>query len=72
MNGATVQFEDWHVWIQVVAFTIIFLAFCYFTMRTLLMKKDREQKLASMPLDDGIEAPEKPDTKHTDTNSISR
>lgn len=52
MNGAEVQFEGWHVWVQIIAFTIIFLAFCYFSIRTFFMKPDREQELAAMPLDD--------------------
>ena len=62
MNGAKVQFEGWHTWIQVIAFTIIFLAFCYFTIKTLMMKRDREQKMAAMPLDDENDTPENDDT----------
>lgn len=64
MNGAKLQFENWHAWVQVVAFTIIFLAFCYFTVRALLMKKDREQKMAAMPLQD---EPDHSETSDTDT-----
>ena len=59
MNGAEVQFEGWHKWIQVAAFTIIFLTFCYLTIRTLLMRRDHEQKMAAMPLEDEDHASEK-------------
>ncbi len=51
MNGAKVTFEDWHVWVQIIAFCIIFTAFVAFTVRTLLMKKDKENTLAAMALD---------------------
>lgn len=63
MNGAKVTFEDWHVWVQMIAFFIIFTAFVFFTIRTLLMKKEKENRLAAMALDpedqsnDGTEAP---------------
>ena len=63
MNGAKLHFENWHAWVQVVAFTIIFLAFCYFSVRALLMKKDREQKMAAMPLQDEPDNPANTDTK---------
>jgi hypothetical protein len=52
MNGAKVAFEEWHVWVQTIAFIIIFSAFCVFSIKAFLMKKEREQELASMPLDD--------------------
>jgi cbb3-type cytochrome oxidase subunit 3 len=71
MNGAKVQFEGWHVWIQIAAFTIIFIAFCYFTIRALFMNKDREQKLASMPLNDGVDASEKQNTQPNDPDSTN-
>ena len=51
MNGAKVTFEDWHVWVQIIAFCIIFTSFMFFVIRTLRMKKDKEQELASMALD---------------------
>lgn len=51
MNGAKVTFENWHVWVQIIAFFVIFSAFCYFTFRTLRMSKEKEKNLASMPLD---------------------
>ena len=51
MNGAKVTFEDWHVWVQMIAFFIIFTAFIIFVIRTAMMKKDKERELASMALD---------------------
>jgi hypothetical protein len=54
MNGAKVHFEEWHALVQGVAFVLIFTAFCYFTVRTLMMKKDQEKRLAAMPLQDEL------------------
>jgi cbb3-type cytochrome oxidase subunit 3 len=61
MNGAKVSFEDWHALIQGVAFVIIFLAFCYFTFRTMMMKKEKERAMAAMALDDTEGEGGKPD-----------
>jgi len=58
MNGAKITFENWHVVVQMIAFFIIFTAFVYFSIRTLLMKKDKEDKLASMALDEENVRPE--------------
>jgi len=52
MSGAEIQFEGWHVGVQITAFVIIFLAFFYFSIRAFMMKKDKEDRLASMPLED--------------------
>ena len=57
MNGAEVQFEDWHVAVQLIAFCIIFAAFLFFSVKTFLMKKDKEKKLASIPLEDESDPP---------------
>jgi len=56
MSGSEVQYEDWHVGIQIAAFTVIFIAFCYFSIRAFLMKKDKEDKMAAMPLEEEEEA----------------
>jgi cbb3-type cytochrome oxidase subunit 3 len=60
---SSIQFEDWHATIQVIAFTLIFLAFCFFTIKTLLMKKERAQQLAAMPLRDQEDSEKPTSTK---------
>ncbi|GEM_PF-476271 len=50
--GSRIQPEEWHALIQVLAFLLCFLAFLYFVIRAVLMKKDTAGKLASMPLDE--------------------
>jgi hypothetical protein len=63
MKG-NINFEDWHVVIQTVAFIIISSFFVVVTIRTLLMKKERENALAAMPLDEGdpiVKRPTQPD-----------
>ena len=66
MGGSEVQFEDWHVTIQVIAFVVIFLAFCYFTVRTLFMKREKEKRMAAMPLDDDSASEATPQTRNGD------
>ena len=65
MNGAKVTFENWHVWVQMVAFFIIFTSFIYFTIRTLRMKKEKEHQLASMALDPDDQVPGVAEAKET-------
>lgn len=65
MNGAKVTFEDWHVWVQIIAFCIIFTSFIYFVIRTMRMKKDKEQELASMPLDPDAQDSDESSTNHS-------
>lgn len=50
MSGAKVTFEDWHVWVQTTAFILIATFFVVFTIRALLMKRDKADRMASMPL----------------------
>ncbi|MBN2234837.1 MAG: hypothetical protein JW706_06785 [Opitutales bacterium] len=50
--GSRIQPEEWHALIQILAFLLCFLAFLYFVLRALLMKKDTAGKLAAMPLDE--------------------
>lgn len=69
MSGAKVAFEDWHVVIQTVAFIVIATFFVVFTVRALIMKKDKIDRMASMPLQaDERNEPEEPSTESHKSN----
>jgi hypothetical protein len=45
--------ESWHDWAPYAAFGITFLVFLAAFTRTMLMRKDRVEHIARLPLDDG-------------------
>mgnify|MGYP003519531558 CR=1 FL=1 len=45
--------DSWHDWAPYAAFAITFAVFAVAFVRTLLMRKDRADALARLPLDDG-------------------
>ncbi len=45
--------ESWHDWAPYAAFAITFAVFVIAFVRTLLMRKDRVDEIARLPLDDG-------------------
>ena len=45
-------FEDWHSWVPILSFVLTFAAFLVFFVRALLMKSDKAETMARLPLDD--------------------
>ncbi|MCE9518934.1 MAG: hypothetical protein K8R87_05145 [Verrucomicrobia bacterium] len=45
--------DSWHDWASYAAFAITFLVFIVAFVRTILMRKDRIDHIARLPLDDG-------------------
>lgn len=55
-----VVIDSWHDWAPYAAFAITFVVFTAVFVRTLLMRKDRVDRLARLPLEDS-EPVRKPD-----------
>lgn len=49
--------ESWHDWAPYAGFAITFIVFMLAFIRTLLMRKDRAEQAARLPLDDGDNPP---------------
>jgi cbb3-type cytochrome oxidase subunit 3 len=47
-----IQYEDWQNAISIIAFAIFFVAFIIFVVRAILMKKDKVEHMAHLPLED--------------------
>jgi hypothetical protein len=59
-----VVIDSWHDWAPYAAFAITFTVFVVAFVRTLLMRKDRADALARLPLDDGGSVRQPEDGKH--------
>ena len=47
-----IQYEDWQNAIGIIAFAIFFVAFIFFVVKAILMKKDKVEHMANLPLEE--------------------
>jgi hypothetical protein len=55
-----VLYENWHSIVPMVAFAVTFTVFTFACIRSVLMRKDKADEMAAMPLDDGETVTPKP------------
>ena len=46
------SYEEWQAMIPIIAFLITFAGFLIFSIRALLMRRERAERLSELPLDD--------------------
>jgi cytochrome c oxidase cbb3-type subunit IV len=47
-----VVLEDWHLWVPYISFGITFAVFVIVVLRALLMRRDKADHMARLPLED--------------------